>query len=554
MADAVLADALIPRKPVMPVADDAVSIPLTLVVFDRETVAELVQRNDGRERDEYALAALRIGVLSLKHARGQIDADAVRREGERLLQDLKNALDGSRDDIHTNLTNALKEYFDPTNGRFQERIERLIKQDGELEKVLQRQVGGSGSVLADTLAEHIGKNSPLMKLLNPDEASGLVSSIRTTISAVIDEEQERILGEFSLDNDQSALKRLVKELTEANGKLRTDLANDIGNVVQEFSLDKEDSALSRLVRRVEAAEKTITKEFSLDEDSSALSRLSTVINDAKCAIDANLTLDNEDSALYRLKRELVDILDAHEKKVQDFQGDVKAALEAMKAQRKETARSTQHGHTFEDAACEFIEKEVLKAGDLPIRTGATTGLIKNCKVGDLVVELGADCMAAGEKFVVEAKEDASYTVAKALVELDTAKKNRGASVGLFLFSVQTAPQAIEMLSRNGDDVLVVWDAERIESDVILRAGLSLAKALCVRKQRDRKENEGDWEQVDAAVLAVEKEAARLTQMKTWTETIQSNSGKLLDDIRKMTNNLEAQIAVLCECVNTLKHS
>jgi hypothetical protein len=40
--------------------------------------------------------------------------------------------------------------------------------------------------------------------------------------------------------------------------------------------------------------------------------------------------------------------------------------------------------------------------------GATTGLIKNNKVGDLVVELGADCVAAGEKFVVEAKEDAGY--------------------------------------------------------------------------------------------------------------------------------------------------
>ena len=554
MADAVLVDSLIPRKPVASVDNDAQSILLTLVVSDRETVAELLQRSDGRERDEYALAALRIGVLSLKHARGQIDADAVRREGERLMQDLKHALDGSRDDIHTGLTNALKDYFDPKDGRFQERIERLIKQDGELEQVLQRQVGGSGSVLADTLAEHIGKNSPLMKLLNPEEASGLVSSIRSTVSSVIDEEQQRILGEFSLDNDQSALKRLVNELTQANGKLKTDLANEVGTVVQEFSLDKEDSALSRLVKRVETAQQTITKEFSLDEEGSALSRLSTVINEAKGSIDSNLTLDNEASALYRLKRELVDILAAHEKKAQEFQGDVKTALEGMQVQRKESARSTTHGRDFEATACEVIEKEVQKAGDIATRSGATTGLIKNCKVGDLVVELGADCVAAGERFVVEAKEDSTYSAAKALAEIDTARKNRGASVGLFLFSAQTAPQGMEMLTRNGDDVLVVWDAQRIESDAILRAGLSLAKALCVRKQRERNQNAGDWEQVDAAVLAVEKEAGRLANMKTWTETIQSNSGKLLDEIRKMTNNLEAQIAVLRESVEALKQT
>jgi hypothetical protein len=255
-----------------------------------------------------------------------------------------------------------------------------------------------------------------------------------------------------------------------------------------------------------------------------------------------------------LKRELVDILHDHEKKVQEFQGDVKAALEGMKAQRKETARSTQHGNDFEATACEVIEKEVQKAGDVAARTGATTGLIKNCKVGDLVVELGADCVAAGEKFVVEAKEDAGYSVVKALAELDTARKNRRASVGLFLFSAQTAPQGMDMLTRNGDDVLVVWDAQRIESDVILRAGLSLAKALCVRKQRERDKKESNWEEVDAAVLAVEKEVNRIGQMKTWTETIQSHSGKLLDEFRKMTNNLEAQIAVLRESVETLKLS
>jgi len=554
MADAVFADSLIPRKPVVSADDDAQSIPLTLVVSDRETVTELLQRSNGRERDEYALAALRIGVLSLKHARGQIDADAVRHEGERLLKDLKSALDGSRNEIHSNLTNALKEYFDPSSGRFQERVERLIKQDGDLEKVLQRQVGGNGSVLAETLAEHIGKNSPLMKLLNPEEANGLVSSVRTAISAVIGEEQNRILSEFSLDNDKGALKRLVSELTQANGKLKTDLANEVGTVVQEFSLDKEDSALSRLVKRVETAQETITKEFSLDEEGSALSRLSTVINEAKGSIDSNLTLDNEASALYRLKRELVEILGNQEQKVQGFQTNVLTALESMTAQRKESARSTQHGNDFEATACEVIEKEVRKAGDIPTRTGQTTGSIKNCKVGDLVVELGADCVAAGERFVVEAKEKAGYTVIEALAEIDTARKNRGASVGLFLFSAKTAPQGMETLCRNGDDVLVVWDAQQLESDVVLRAGLSLAKALCVRKQKERDKSENNWEEVDAAILAVEKEVARLTKMKGWTETIQSHSGNMLEEIRKMTNSLERQITVLRESVETLRLS
>jgi hypothetical protein len=189
-------------------------------------------------------------------------------EGSRRAEE-KNALEQSRNDIHGNLTSALKEYFDPTSGRFQERVERLIKQDGDLEQVLRRQVGNNGSELATTLAAHIGENSPLMRLLNPEESDGLVSSIRSTISEVVNGEQSRILSEFSLDNGEGALSRLIRELTLSNGKLKTDLATEIGLVVDEFSLDNEDSALSRLVKRVEVAEETITKEFSLDQEGSA---------------------------------------------------------------------------------------------------------------------------------------------------------------------------------------------------------------------------------------------------------------------------------------------
>jgi len=73
---------------------------------------------------------------------------------------------------------VLKEYFDPSSGRFQERVERLIQRDGDLEQVMRRQIGSDGSVLAKTLAEHIGENSAIMRLLDPDESDSLVHIIR----------------------------------------------------------------------------------------------------------------------------------------------------------------------------------------------------------------------------------------------------------------------------------------------------------------------------------------------------------------------------------------
>src|SRR5262245_29611081 len=157
------------------------------------------------------------------------------------------------------------------------------------------------------------------------------------------------------------------------------------------------------------------------------------------AIDANLTLDSDDSALSRLRKEVLDILEAHKQTNQSFQEEVKLALQKMIVQREEAARSTTHGLIFEDVVCEFLSRDAHKLGDIATRTGETTGLIKNRKVGDCVLELGPESAAPGARIVVEAKEKDQYPVAQAREEIDEARRNRGAQVGLFVYSARLAP-------------------------------------------------------------------------------------------------------------------
>jgi hypothetical protein len=195
-----------------------------------------------------------------------------------------------------------------------------------------------------------------------------------------------------------------------------------------------------------------------------------LLQEATDAINTNLTLDEEGSGLARLRRELIEILSRHENRANSFQTEVTAALEAMKARRQEALRSTTHGRDFEDVTVEFVQREAQRSNDIPSATGATTGNIKWSKVGDAVVELGSECAAAGEKFVVEAKEDATYDISKARTEIETARQNRGAVAGLFIFSRKTAPVGQEALMRHGNDVFVIWDAEDTRSDVNLKAG------------------------------------------------------------------------------------
>jgi hypothetical protein len=548
------ADILVGKKLPSSAIEPARALSLRLNISDSDSVSELLFRPEGRDRDDYALAALRIGLLSLKHARGQVDADLVKHEGEKLIKELSGALENHRKQVNDNISTTLREYFDPKSGRFQERVDRLIQKDGELEQLLHRQIGGNDSELAKTLTAHVGGDSSLMKILDPAESHGLVHALSTTVKEIIEKESKGILTEFSLDNKQSALSRLVSEISVDSGRLKSDLAGQVEKMVEEFSLDKEDSALSRLVKKVEEAQETISKEFSLDDEESAFSQMKGLLQKATDAINTNLTLDAESSGLARLRRELVDILSRHENRANSFQVEVTAALESMKARRQEALRSTTHGRDFEDVTVEFVQREAQNSNDIPSATGATTGNIKWSKVGDAVVELGPECAAAGEKFVVEAKEDATYDISKARVEIETARQNRGAVAGLFIFSRKTAPGSQEVLIRHGNDVFVIWDAEDSGSDVILKAGLSLTKALCVRQQTARRAEAADFQSLDAAILAIETEAARLAEIKTWSQTIKSNSGKILDEVRKMEDALEKQIQYLKTGVAGLKHT
>jgi hypothetical protein len=272
--------------------------------------------------------------------------------------------------------------------------------------------------------------------------------------------------------------------------------------------------------------------------------MSNLLGEAADAITNNLSLDKEGSALSRLRREVIEILSRHEQQAASFQRDVTSALEAMKARREESLRSTAHGKQFQDVVFEFAQREAERSGDLATCTGNTTGAIKHCKVGDAIFELGPECAAAGEKFVIEAKEDASYDLNKARPEIESARKNRQASVGVFVFSRKTSHAGQDPLLRYGNDIFVIWDDEDLNNDVILKAALSLAKALCVREAKARDAEAADFLAVDGAILAIEKEAQRLDKMNTWSETIKSNSGKILEEVRKMREALDQQIQIL----------
>jgi hypothetical protein len=143
---------------------------LHLHVTDPEVISELEKNPAGPDRERFALSALRLGVLALRQARGELDAGVVRDAGQQILHDLETLLKNEGGRLTGDLASALKQYFDKDSGELPRRLESLLKQDGEFERFLRQHLGPDTSILAQTLNHHL---QPILRLLDPEEAQGV---------------------------------------------------------------------------------------------------------------------------------------------------------------------------------------------------------------------------------------------------------------------------------------------------------------------------------------------------------------------------------------------
>jgi hypothetical protein len=497
-------------------------LPLELLVDDRAVIRALLEYSEGEPRNQYALEALKIGVIALRHVGGMVTADQFRRDGDRFLAGLEKSLEHHKQTVQSQIESKLREYFDPNDGRFTHRVQGLVSQDGELSQLIKGFVDGDKSQLARTMIAQI---SPLMKHLDPQQSEGLLVVLRSSVEAQLANHRNHVLKEFSLDNKEGALCRLILELTSKHGDLSKDFQKKIDDVIKELSLNEEGSALKRLVDSVDRAQRRICDEFSLD---------------------------NEQSALKRFKSELMTVFEAHVKVSAKFQEEVKLALRELTARREEQARSTLHGGTFQTGVFQFLLHQSEQQRDIAEFTADQVGAVKSRKWGDVVVELGCDTPSPGSRIVFEAKDEEGYTLKNALAEIENARKNRLAQIGVFVFSKMTAPDGLRPLMRFGNDIITIWDIDDASSDSYLLAALELARAMSFHCQRRRSSESADFDSIETAMCAIEKHAANLDEIRKSAVTIQNANENILKRARIDRESLEEQVALLREKIRDLR--
>ncbi|GAB4420904.1 MAG: hypothetical protein OHK0021_24820 [Bryobacter sp.] len=419
---------------------EAAGLKLSLFVQDPEVLAEL-QKLPEELRERFALQALRIGVLALQQASGRVDTEAIERAGADLVRELERVVN---EEIRVELERSLRDY--------------LKSQEEGLRR---------------TLGEHVGAESLIFKALSPTDAQGLQQQLQKLMDRTLEERQKKILDEFSLDNSNSALNRLMTKVQQTNRDLQKELTEAI----------------------------------------------------EKAAKDA-----------------------------QEFQTQVREALTAIQTKKTAAAQSTLQGKDFEAALGEALALEAEKGGEIFTATGAQPGLIKFNKKGDYVTEMGPEHVAQGAKIVWEAKSAQAFPLKEALAELEEARKNRDAQVGIFVYSTKSPSAPAQILNRYGNDLVVSWDSEDRSTDLHLQAALCVARALLVRQKAEQQDGNEIVEGLAKAAGEIERQLAGLGDIKTWASTIRSNGEKIEDKATKMKAALEAEIAAVNGQIAALKTS
>ena len=422
----------------------------------------------------------------------------MRREADVLLADLDKALTKHGEDLRGRLEATFKEYLDPKSGRFSGQVEQMLGDGGELERQLKHQLTGEDSDLAKLLSEKVGEDSELMRLLDPDEADSVVRAVADATETALEAQKQKLLEQFSLDNEEGALSRLARQLKSSNGELGDQVEAKVAEVVSQLSLD------------------------------------------------------NDKSAMARLRSELLGVLDLQQNKLQEMHSEFSLAVASLQARKQAAAESNLHGREFEDLLYERLSAQAQTAGDLAEHTGAKVGRKRNCKKGDAVCTLGTDKAAAGARIVVEAKDKAGYSLAEARDEIVEARENRGADVGVFVFAEGNCPSDLDGFCRFGCDVFTVWDPENPASDVYLHAALSVATALCTNSRLAQEADQADVEAIERAILEIEKQVGKVAEVETWAETIRSNAIKIIDRVRVSGSALRTQCDELTEKTREVK--
>ena len=210
---------------------------LHLSITDPEMVAEF-KRVPVPQLQDYALRALKVGVLAIRSARGEVDAQAV-----------KDQLSAALNELHLKLLDHAR-----TFNQQLESAKTFYKENGEVGRsMLEQQLNAYKTQLLATIDTRIlAAADPLLKALDPKRTDGAVGAmdvkVKDALNAMANRIKEEVLSQFSRDSSGSAISRIEDIIQRSHQAITT-----------QFSMDDPNSAIRRLYNSVGEQMEVLTR-------------------------------------------------------------------------------------------------------------------------------------------------------------------------------------------------------------------------------------------------------------------------------------------------------
>lgn len=474
---------------------------------------------DQAARNELAQDAWTIGMRALLNAHTAAQEAKLRDVGIDLLADVDRRLASHVSTQEKIIGDVLARYFDPSDGQVTQRLDAFVANGGVLADLLQKHLGPQNSTLAETLARAVGESSPILRKLSPTDSEGLVKTLEAQLREVMSQNQSALARALDPLAEDGAIARFLKGLRQELQLAEKGRGEQLAAAVRALDANDENSLLSRLVRETGEARRQVLEAINPEVPASPLGALKSSLTELLKAHTDSM----KDWAQQQQERQAA------------FERDVREVVTRIDSRRSHDKSSPRGGLDFEDAAMGFVAK-ASQGGPYVFEVTGNSGGLGRCKKGDATIRFTQESAFAGAAVVFEAKRDSTYTVQKALDELDVARKNRNAGVGVFVMARSHAGDSFPHFSRHGNNVLVVWDEEDPATDPALHAAILLGLGLVARTRAQA--DEGDINAMRDVEHRIESELSRLQRMGKSSDGIRKHVDDLDDEIRKAKKYLD----------------
>lgn len=204
------------------------SLDLHLVIGDRNILAYLAKFADEETQCVKALEALKVGVIAIQSASPTLDTQIVQEK----FSEVESRLREQMTEFQKKATEDLVRYFAEHDGVVPRSIDSVFGDSGALTRTFQSFFDPSEGRLTRLMQAQIGPQSSFGKALDPQNKQGVLALIEGRIQELVEGKLDEVLGQFSLDEDGSAMSRLKIMLSDFFGQLNQSLGIKVATAAE----------------------------------------------------------------------------------------------------------------------------------------------------------------------------------------------------------------------------------------------------------------------------------------------------------------------------------